>query len=287
MIKLLVLISFLSSSVMSDIFSSDNCKRYADITVLFECHTDYYRKRISLKSVGQRIIGGEDAVIEEYPFAVSLQNNVTIFGHDVVHFCGGSIISDTWIITSAQCALRQDHINVMEFHIRAGSTYYYKNGTIYNVEKIVVHPAFNYQNNDFDIGLVKLKKKIVFDKFKQPIKLFEKDQIIKNDIEIMVVGWGATRNVGPFSENLKKTDLQKISNEECTSTYGYQLTNRMFCVIANNHKPCVGDSGAPAIINNTLIGVASWSEACGFSYPTAYASLSYVIDWIKEETAIS
>nr|XP_050854493.1 trypsin-7-like [Vespula vulgaris] len=267
MIKLLVLISFLSSSVMSDIFSSD-----------------YYRKRISLKSVGQRIIGGEDAVIEEYPFAVSLQNNVTIFGHDVVHFCGGSIISDTWIITSAQCALS---INVMEFHIRAGSTYYYKNGTIYNVEKIVVHPAFNYQNNDFDIGLVKLKKKIVFDKFKQPIKLFEKDQIIKNDIEIMVVGWGATRNVGPFSENLKKTDLQKISNEECTSTYGYQLTNRMFCVIANNHKPCVGDSGAPAIINNTLIGVASWSEACGFSYPTAYASLSYVIDWIKEETAIS
>lgn len=33
----------------------------------------------------------------------------------------------------------------------------------------------------------------MFDKFKQPIKLSEKDQIIKNNIEIMVVGWGATR----------------------------------------------------------------------------------------------
>ncbi|XP_035729189.1 trypsin-1-like [Vespa mandarinia] len=267
MIKLVVLISFLGSSWTSDIFDSD-----------------YYRKRISLKSVGQRIIGGENAVIEEYPFAVSLQNNVTIFGHDVEHFCGGSIISDTWIITSAQCALS---INVREYHIRAGSTYYYENGTTYNVERIVVHPAFNYQNYDFDIGLVKLKRKIVFDKFKQPIKLSEKDQVIKNGTEITVVGWGTTRNLGPYSKNLKKTNLQKISNEECTSKYGYQLTNRMFCIIANDRKPCIGDSGAPAIINNTLIGVASWSESCGFSYPTTYENLSYMIDWIKEETAIS
>ncbi|XP_043503400.1 trypsin-3-like [Polistes fuscatus] len=211
----------------------------------------YYWKRIRPKSVGQRIIGGEDAVIEEYPFAVSLQNNVTIFGHDVEHFCGGSIISDTWIITSAQCALS---INVREFHIRAGSTYYYKN---------------------------------VFDKLKQPIKLPEKDQKIKDGVEITIVGWGATQNLRPMSENLQKTNILKISNEECTLTYGYQLTDRMFCIISDDSKPCVGDSGSSAVINNTLIGIASWSEACGFSYPTAYTNLSEMIDWIKENTEIS
>lgn len=43
------------------------------------------------------------------------------------------------------------------------------------------------------IRVFQLNRRIVFDKFKQPIKLSEKDQIIKNDIKIMVVGWGATR----------------------------------------------------------------------------------------------
>lgn len=33
----------------------------------------------------------------------------------------------------------------------------------------------------------------MFDKFQQPIKLSEKNQIIKKGSEITVVGWGATR----------------------------------------------------------------------------------------------
>ncbi|KAI4489474.1 hypothetical protein M0802_011086 [Mischocyttarus mexicanus] len=235
MIKLVVLIFFLGSSMTSNIIGSS-----------------YYRKRISTNSAGQRIIGGEDAVIEEYPFAVSIPS-----------------------------------INVREFHIRAGSTYYYKNGTIYNVERILVHPAFNYHNYDFDVGLVKLNRKIVFDQFKQPIKLPGNNQEIKDGVKIIVVGWGATRNLGPYSENLQKSNLPKISNDVCTLTYGYQLTNRMFCIVSDNSKPCVGDSGSSAVVNNTLIGVASWSEACGFLYPTAYTNLTEIIDWIKENTEIS
>lgn len=103
----------------------------------FECRTADYRERIVSKSarfpglVRPRIIGGETAAIEEYPFVVSitcdrssrsiwhlenrclssqvsLQNNGTFFGHQVEHFCGGAIVGEKWIITSAQCALRQD-----------------------------------------------------------------------------------------------------------------------------------------------------------------------------------
>lgn len=113
----------------------------------FECRTGDYRERISSKSarfpglVGPRIIGGESAAIEEYPFVVSitcdrssrsiwhlenrclssqvsLQNNGTFFGHQVEHFCGGSIVGEKWIITSAQCALRQDWYIVFEQYLR-------------------------------------------------------------------------------------------------------------------------------------------------------------------------
>ncbi|KAK1128545.1 hypothetical protein K0M31_003003 [Melipona bicolor] len=100
-------------------------------------HQTDYRERIVSESAGfpgpaeSRIIGGKRIGIEEYPFAVSitydqssrsiwhlgnrclssqvsLQNNGTFFGHQVEHFCGGGIIGEKWILTSAQCALRQD-----------------------------------------------------------------------------------------------------------------------------------------------------------------------------------
>lgn len=230
-----------------------------------------------------RIIGGVDAAIEEYPFAVSLQNNGTFFGHDVEHFCGGSIIADTWIVTSAQCALS---ILVREFHVRAGSKYYYKEGSTYEVERIVVHPNFNYQNYDFDVGLVKLKSRIIFDNVKQPIKLPEKTRTVPTGTEIGVIGWGATKNLGVYSEVLKRSSLPKISNEECVMTYEYHVTEQMFCIVSEDRKPCVGDAGSPAVLEDTLIGVASWSEACAFSYPTAYATVSVTVDWIKEVTGI-
>ena len=35
----------------------------------------------------------------------------------------------------------------------------------------------------------------------------------------------------------------------------------------------------------TLIGIISWGPACGYArYPTVYARVSKVLDWIKKET---
>ncbi|KAK2579376.1 hypothetical protein KPH14_003240 [Odynerus spinipes] len=131
-----------------------------------------------------------------------------------------------------------------------------------------------------------LKRKIIFDDVKRPIKLPKGTQTVKIGTEIDVVGWGATKNLGVYSETLKRSSLPKISNEECLVTYGYQMTERMFCIIAEDRKPCVGDAGASAVVNNTLVGVASWSESCMFSYPTAYTAVSEMVDWIKEVTGI-
>lgn len=45
-----------------------------------------------------RIVGGFEIDIEEVPWQVSLQ----IYSS---HFCGGSIISQNWILTAAHCAV--------------------------------------------------------------------------------------------------------------------------------------------------------------------------------------
>lgn len=45
-----------------------------------------------------RIIGGEEVDIKDAPYQVSLQFIGT-------HICGGSIISELWILTTAYCTL--------------------------------------------------------------------------------------------------------------------------------------------------------------------------------------
>ena len=42
------------------------------------------------------------------------------------------------------------------FHVRAGTSRYYEGGDIYSVQSVVIHPAFNAINYDYDVGLVEV-----------------------------------------------------------------------------------------------------------------------------------
>lgn len=58
-----------------------------------ECGT---RPLYDSKTLHSRIIGGQEAEVGEFPWQVSIQEK----RH---HFCGGSILSEWWIITVAHC----------------------------------------------------------------------------------------------------------------------------------------------------------------------------------------
>lgn len=57
------------------------------------------------------IVGGVPAVAGDFPFIVSLQKNGA-------HFCGGSLLDSTTVLTAAHCA---DGQNTFGLRIRAGS----------------------------------------------------------------------------------------------------------------------------------------------------------------------
>ncbi|KAG6801613.1 trypsin 5G1 [Apis mellifera caucasica] len=248
-----------------------------------------YRERIVSKSarfpglVRPRIIGGETAAIEEYPFVVSLQNNGTFFGHQVEHFCGGAIVGEKWIITSAQCALSVQQAKL--FHVRAGTSRYYEGGDNYGVQSVAIHPAFNAINYDYDVGLVELSDRITYDTTKQPIKLPKTHSMIDDDSLVLVLGWGASRLLGPVSNELLYTTMRKINNQDCEEASGGDLiTNRMFCALSDTARPCVGDSGSPLIFHGALFGITSWSRSCEWQYPTVFTAIAEVKDWIANVT---
>lgn len=88
--------------------------------------------------VGTRIVGGEQTTIERFPWIVSLQRNG-------VHFCGGSIISATRILSAAHCTPNPNGI-----FARAGSTNNLSGGQLIAVSQVHNHPQYNDRpfNND-------------------------------------------------------------------------------------------------------------------------------------------
>jgi secreted trypsin-like serine protease len=47
---------------------------------------------------GEKVFGGTEATVGEFPWQVSLQDADT-----GVHYCSGSIINENWVLTTGHC----------------------------------------------------------------------------------------------------------------------------------------------------------------------------------------
>nr|CAI5870129.1 unnamed protein product [Callosobruchus analis] len=73
---------------------------------------------------------------------VSLQRD----GH---HICGAGLISANWLLTSAKCVA----LGAQRLSVRAGSSDA-TNGTLFEVEKAILHPDYKSGSHNADIALL-------------------------------------------------------------------------------------------------------------------------------------
>lgn len=93
-----------------------------------------------------RIVNGETAATDAWGWAVSLQISS-------VYLCGGSILSNSWIITAAHCVYTVQPSNVT---IYAGSNIRWNGTQIRIASQIFVHPYYDPNTLTNDIALIKL-----------------------------------------------------------------------------------------------------------------------------------
>jgi trypsin len=184
------------------------------------------------RSIGGRIVGGEEIKIEEIPFQVSVR-------YFDFHFCGGSILSSKYIITAAHCF--QNDIK-MGFTVRAGSSRSDKGGSIHIVLEIKNHPKFNPILFDYDASILKLFNQINFDEFRKPIQL---PYFGENTIEgtlVQTSGWGVTLNQNESMLGLRKVELKINNIIQCNKVYEEDggITNRMICAYFTGRDACQG-----------------------------------------------
>ena len=105
-----------------------------------------------------KIINGDTAVPNSWPWLVSLRFGTASKSS---HFCGGSLIDATTVITAADCV---DGKN--SFFVAVGTNYLNENITAnaFAVKNIVKHSKYNSKTLDNDIAIIKLKNAVTFSK---------------------------------------------------------------------------------------------------------------------------
>lgn len=101
------------------------------------------------------------------------------------HFCGGTIYTNRWIITSAHCTHDKD----TSIRVAIGGHLLSAPGTLHYVEDIIVHDLFNITTYHNDISLVKTNATMGFNAFVTSIPIMT--SFIDNGYGI-TAGWGLT-----------------------------------------------------------------------------------------------
>jgi len=233
-----------------------------------------------------RIIGGGDATPNTYPWMVSIQSK-----SDSEHFCGGSLIDESYVLTAAHCiedaSAEEIQAVVSEFDLKQAS----QQEQVIAIKNIYMHQGYG---DDNDIAVLEL----ITPTNKTPVKLADKS--LNNSLQVgsnmMVMGWGNQLTDGEkFPNILQEVQLPLADHAQCITNYAgidMAITDNMLCagLAAGGKDSCQGDSGGPLVYQKDSdwfqTGVVSFGEGCAQeNFFGVYTKVANYNDWIAQVKA--
>ncbi|XP_069835938.1 trypsin-like [Dendropsophus ebraccatus] len=220
----------------------------------------------------EKIINGFACAKNSVPYQVSLRSSGK-------HYCGGALIDDLWVLTSAQC-----YKGNLQVVLGEHDTAYTENTEQFiTVSKAARHPSFNPKTLDNDIMLIKLAKRATLNGYVSRVNL--PSGCVGPNSYCQVSGWGIALNNGynPASI-LQCLDSPPISHRQCSRYYLGKITDNMFCAgYVGESSTCKGDEGGPLVCQGQVQGIVSWGDQCEQeNYPWVYTKVCNYVSWIQD-----
>nr|XP_022302791.1 uncharacterized protein LOC111110541 [Crassostrea virginica] len=283
-------------------------ERYASLTVDQEktievdCGTPPWN--FAVPQLSSRISGGRAVTAETIAWHVILREN-----KQDKTFCGGTLISDRWVVTAAHCfahyprefnlPLHKANIDLILGTNRCSGG----GGVKRQIKQYIIHPQFAERANyDNDIALVEMAEPVNFTKKIQALCV--KPTYVISDLFLSrragrrvgrVIGCGQTyEKIEHTPELIHDVYVPIIPRQTCADTNigTGNFTDSMICAgyeRALFGDACYGDSGGSLSMQLSdsqpwvLVGVVSWGVGCDrpgqYGY---YTNVGKFYDWIQQ-----
>ncbi|CAG0903784.1 unnamed protein product [Cyprideis torosa] len=242
-----------------------------------------------------RIVGGEEANLSEYPFAVSIQLKVDDQWH---HTCGGVILNERFVLTAGHC--NSLDMKVFKNRVMAGGVHNMENETepsqqFRMVEEVIQHERY-LMINDEKGGLKRMENDIMLLRLAEPFDLEAGPEIAAAELptkedpvplfdkesSCVAVGWGLTRPkvFDPEEKSLSPVllwvNITAFEDEECDRRYTASnappietLPEEVMCAGLREGEEgrgiCMGDSGGGLLCeaedgSKRIFGISSFTS---------------------------
>ncbi|KAJ3656635.1 hypothetical protein Zmor_015694 [Zophobas morio] len=221
-----------------------------------------------------RIIGGYEVTDSKlFPHQVGLVYNNSFL-------CGGSVLSEIFVLTAAHCVYGL--LDITKLYVHAGTVFLYggSNIQIANVSAFQCYEHYNPVNSSGDLAILRTTG-FTLNEYVRPVKLPLPGTTWSPGTMVTATGWGRYNNSNTdLSGILKAADLPLVSGIECEIEFSFNFTDHMLCMYGFNNNVCKGDSGGPVIATgstNFLVGVVSFgSIPCATTIPAVIINVAYL-----------